>query len=183
MNPSSSLVRRIARLAIPPAAVATLLFVSADVGIAQSTGQASGARPPAAQSDSAFRALQERGKGVMGVDQYTSAHRFELLPDGARIVLERLADDLTDTAAIRAHMRAVAVAFEQGDFSMSQQVHAMEVPGTRVMAARRAHIAYSVVDLPRGAAVRIVTSDRESLEALKAFIAFQNSDHRTGHHE
>jgi len=32
--------------------------------------------------DADFAAMQERGQMVMGVDQYTSAHIFEDLPDG-----------------------------------------------------------------------------------------------------
>jgi hypothetical protein len=35
-----------------------------------------------AREDSAFRAMQARGLVVMGVDQYTSIHRFDALPDG-----------------------------------------------------------------------------------------------------
>jgi len=53
--------------------------------------------------------MQSRGAHVMGVDQYTSAHVFEDLPDGGRVVLER--DDAADTAAIvaiRGHMREIA---------------------------------------------------------------------------
>ena len=158
--------------------VATLLPVQASSG--QTAGQAR-VDPPAATSDSAFRALQARGKSVMGVDQYTSAHKFEMLADGGRIVLERQENDSAGIATIRAHMRAVAEAFKRGDFSMSAQVHAMEVPGTRVLAGRRQHIEYTVEDLPRGAQVRITTKDEAALAALRQFFAFQNSDHRTGH--
>lgn len=167
------------------AATAVLLAMVPVHGLAaQAAGQAKGGQqPPAAQSDSAFRALQARGHAVMGVDQYTSAHRFEMLADGGRIVLERLEDDSAGVATIRAHMRAVAEAFGKGDFGMSAQVHAMELPGTKVLVARRAHIAYSVLDLPRGAAVRVTTTDEQALAALKAFFDFQNADHRTGHHD
>lgn len=176
MRVDSSIVIRLARAALPALVVVL-------VPARQSAAQAAGSRqPPAAQSDSAFRALQARGQTVMGVDQYTSAHRFEMLPDGGRIVLERLESDSVGIVTIRAHMRAVAAAFEKGDFSMSQQVHAMEVPGTRTLAARRGHIAYSVEELARGAAVRVKTTDAEALAALKAFFDFQNADHRTGHH-
>ncbi len=48
------------------------------------------------QSDSAFAAMQVRGQTVMGVDQYASAHVFEDLEDGGRIVLD--AENLSDTA-------------------------------------------------------------------------------------
>ncbi|HUC41879.1 MAG TPA: hypothetical protein VMR92_13645, partial [Gemmatimonadales bacterium] len=82
--------------------------------------------------------MQSRGAHVMGVDQYSSAHVFEDLPDGGRVVLER--DDLSDIAAIaaiRAHMRDIQAAFRAGDFTKPFQVHAQQVPGTDVMTARR----------------------------------------------
>src|SRR2546427_4413458 len=48
-----------------------------------------------ARPDSAYAAMQSRGKMVMGVNQYTSAHVFEDLPDGGRVVLDR--DTSADT--------------------------------------------------------------------------------------
>src|SRR5206468_7304139 len=51
-------------------------------------------------SDSAFAAMQARGQAVMGVDQYASAHVFEDLGDGGRIVLD--ADNPSDAAGIGA---------------------------------------------------------------------------------
>jgi hypothetical protein len=137
-----------------------------------------------APSDSAFADVQRRGQGVMGVDQYTSKHVFLDLPDGGRIVLDR--DDATDTVAvrtIRAHMRDIAQAFTQGNFSAPGLVHAQEVPGTRVMAARRAAISYSASDRPRGAEVRIQTSDSLAVAAVHEFLKFQRSDHRAAGHD
>jgi hypothetical protein len=134
--------------------------------------------------DSAFAAVQERGKGVMGVDQYTSRHVFEDLPDGGRVVLDR--DDAADTAAvatIRAHMREIAAAFQRGDFTAPGLVHAQEVPGTRIMAASRTAITYAAVDRPRGAEVRIRTTDSSTLKAVHAFLAFQRADHRAAGHD
>ena len=66
------------------------------------------------EADSNFARVQSRGESVMGVDQYTSKHVFEDLPDGGRVVLDR--DDASDTAAIRAirrHMRAIEAAFRR----------------------------------------------------------------------
>ena len=134
--------------------------------------------------DSAFAAVQERGKGVMGVDQYTSKHVFEDLPDGGRVVLDR--DDATDTAdvaTIRAHMRDIAAAFQRGDFTAPGMVHAQEVPGTRIMAAKRSAITYEATDRPRGAEVRIRTTDSSAVKAVHEFLAFQRSDHRAAGHE
>jgi hypothetical protein len=135
-------------------------------------------------TDSAFAAVQDRGQAVMGVDQYTSAHVFEDLPDGGRIVLDR--DDDTDAAGIatiRAHMREVAADFRAGDFAKPFAVHAQEVPGTDVMAARRDRITYESVDRPRGAEVRIRTADAAAVAAVHRFLAFQRSDHRAAGHE
>jgi hypothetical protein len=51
---------------------------------------ACGSRSDARSSgDAKFVALQQRGESAMGVDQYTSQHVFEPLPDGGRIVLRK----------------------------------------------------------------------------------------------
>jgi hypothetical protein len=101
--------------------------------------------------ESAFAATQARGAQVMGVDQYTSAHVFEDLPDGGRIVLDR-ADpaDTAGIATIRRHMQSIAAAFRAGDFAQPFRVHAQTVPGTAVMAADRDAIHYEAVTRPRG---------------------------------
>lgn len=137
---------------------------------------------PGTSADSAFAALQERGATAMGVDQYTSSHVFESLPDGGRIVLQRDSADSAGTATIRAHMRDIARRFSSGDFSIPGMVHAMEVPGTAVMAARRASIRYVADTLPRGAQVRILTTDATALSAVHEFLEFQRRDHRTTGH-
>ena len=138
---------------------------------------------PAAR-DTSFAAVQARGAGVMGVDQYTSTHVFEDLPDGGRIVLDRPdAADSADIATIRAHMRTIAAAFAEGRFEAPGLVHGRTVPGTAVMAERRATLTYTAQDRPRGAEVRIRTTDPEALAAVRAFLAFQRTDHRAAGHE
>jgi len=135
-------------------------------------------------TDSSFADVQRRGETVMGVDQYTSKHVFEDLPDGGRIVLDR--DDASDTAGvrtIRAHMRTIESAFQRGDFTLPGVVHAAEVPGTRVMAEKRSTIAYRAADRARGAEVRITTRDPAAVAAVHAFLKFQRSDHRAAGHE
>ena len=133
-------------------------------------------------ADSAFAAVQARGADAraMGVDQYTSPHRFDALADGARIELQRTTDDSAGIAQIRGHMREIAAAFTAGDFRTPAFVHAQEVPGTDVMAAKRGAITYQARDLPRGAEVRITTRDADALRAVHRFIAFQRGDHRAG---
>ena len=133
-----------------------------------------------ASNDSGFAGVQERGKKAMGVDQYTSTHEFDALTDGGRIRLERNADDSAGTAHIRAHIREIAQAFKDGDFSTPQFVHMQKVPGTKVMAQKRNVITYEPRDLPRGAELRIRTSDPEALRAIHEFMAFQRTDHHSG---
>ena len=136
------------------------------------------------QPDSAFAAMLSRGETVMGVSQYTSAHVFEDLPDGGRIVLDRdTASDSAGIARIRQHMRDVAAAFQAGDFSKPFQVHEGAVAGTSVMAARRSTISYQAVDRPRGAEVRIRTTDGDAVPAVHQFLAFQRHAHHAAGHE
>ena len=115
----------------------------------------------------------------MGVDQYTSFHRFEPLPDGGRIALQRDAADSAGVAQIRTHMRTIASAFGQGDFSLPGLVHDREVPGTAVMAARRSRISYTADSLPGGAQVRLRSADSVAVAAIHEFLAFQRHDHRS----
>jgi len=136
------------------------------------------------RSNDDFAAMQSRGAHVMGVDQYTSAHVFEDLPDGGRVVLDR--DDAVDTAAIatiRAHMRDIATAFRAGDFTKPFQVHAQAVPGTAVMRERRATISYEAIDRPRGGEVRIRSSDSIAVRAIHEFLEFQRQQHHAAGHE
>ena len=136
-------------------------------------------------SDSAYAKVQERGHHVMGVDQYEAQHVFETLPDGGRIVLawpDTAEVAAAEIATIRTHMREIAQAFTQGDFSAPFLVHSTEVPGTAVMRVRREAISYAVLDRPGGAEVRIRTSDPIAMAAVTEFLAFQRNEHRAPGH-
>jgi aminoglycoside N3'-acetyltransferase len=139
------------------------------------------AKVGSAKNDSVFAALQKRGAMVMGVDQYTSAHRFEPLADGGRIVLQRDSVDGTGEVTIRAHMKTIAAAFSAGDFTSPEYVHATDsAPGTAVMARLKNEITYSALDLPRGGQVRIVTRNPVAVKAIHEYLAFQRMDHHAG---
>jgi hypothetical protein len=134
-------------------------------------------------SDSSFAALQERGETAMGVNQYTSQHVFEPLPDGGRIVLQREASDSVGVAAIRAHMDTISKSFGNGDFAVPGFVHATgDVPGTAAMKRLKAEITYTPKDLPGGAQVIISTRNPQAVSAIHEFLAFQRMDHRAGMH-
>jgi hypothetical protein len=119
----------------------------------------------------------------MGVDQYTSQHVFEPLPNGGRIVLQRKEADSAGEAVIREHMRTIAKAFAAGDFTLPGVVHAMkDVPGTVQMRALHDDITYTPKDLPRGGEVIIATNNPMAIAAVHDFLAFQRMDHRAGMH-
>jgi hypothetical protein len=130
-------------------------------------------------ADTAFAAMQRRGKQAMGVDQYTSTHHFDALPDGGRIELQRDVDDSAGVMQIRSHLQEIVKAFGSGDFNTPAFVHMQEVPGTKVMAAKHAAITYTYRELPRGGEVRIQTRDPDAIAAIHEFLAFQRKDHRT----
>jgi len=136
-----------------------------------------------AEADPEFAELQTRGAEAMGVDQYTSTHLFDALPDGGRIELQRDVDDPDGVAQIRSHLREIAAAFENGDFETPAFVHMQTVPRTSVMAAKKDVITYTFSELPRGGELRIVTSDAEAIRAIHAFMEFQRTDHRAGGEE
>ncbi len=134
---------------------------------------------PAASNDSAFAAIQERGKAVMGVDQYASQHRFTQLPEGGRITLALDPADTAGVTTIRTHMSDVARRFSQGDFALTSMVHAPVVPGTAEMAGGSDRIRYSVENVPGGATLWIQTRDPELVKAIHEFLEFQSRDHRS----
>jgi hypothetical protein len=129
--------------------------------------------------DSAFHAMQMRGKLVMGVDQYTSHHVFEDQATGGRIELQRDRNDAEGVTAIRAHLKTIAAAFKAGDFSAPALVHMTEVPGVRVMTEKRSAITYTFRELPRGGEVVIKTADKEAVGAIHQFLEFQRAEHHS----
>ena len=139
-------------------------------------------RRAAAVQDTAFAGVQVRGEVAMGVDQYTSTHVFESLPDGGRIILQRQVSDSIGTATIRAHLQHIAQAFAAGDFRLPGLVHAQSVPGTPMMTARRHAIRYSMDALPRGGMVRLQSADSAAVRAIHEFLAFQRQDHHAAGH-
>lgn len=148
-------------------------FLSA-IGSATANAQAKPNKPAA---DTGFAAMQQRGKQAMGVDQYTSTHHFNPLPDGGVIQLVRDVDDTTGVATIRKHIRDIARSFASGDFATPEFVHMQAVPGTKTMADKKAAITYTPRDIPRGAELRITTKDPEALKAVHEFLAFQQHEH------
>ena len=113
--------------------------------------------------------VDTRGDHAMGFSHEKSAHHFRLLSDGGAI--EVVANEPNDSATrdeIRAHLSHIARMFTHSNF---------QVP---MMESRRAAIAYTFEPMPTGGRIRIATVDRDALEAIHQFLAFQIGDHRTG---
>jgi hypothetical protein len=140
-------------------------------------------RRTAARQEPAFAGVQSRGAVAMGVDQYTSTHIFQPLPDGGRIELQRDDRDSLGTRQIQRHMQQIAVSFAAGNFQLPGFVHARTVPGTELMAARRSEISYTVEDLPRGAALRLRSAEPSLVRAIHDFLQFQRQDHHAAAHQ
>ncbi len=123
-----------------------------------------------------------RAARVMGFDQERTTHHFSLFTDGGAI--EVSVTDATDTKnreAIRSHLPHIAKMFGSGNFDAPMLVHdSAHVPGTRVMATRKDAIRYQYTETRREGRVNIVTTDRDALDAVHAFLKFQIADHRTG---
>ena len=119
---------------------------------------------------------------VMGFDQERAAHHFFLFTDGGAIdVSASDAGDATTREAIRVHLSHIATMFGNGDFDAPMLVHdSANVPGTRMMAARKDAIRYQYVQTANGGRVNIVATDPEVLAAVHAFLHFQIVEHKTG---
>jgi hypothetical protein len=169
----------------PGSTVALMIGVAlASLAACAESSTTPGVGVPAAEA--AFAEMQARGEQAMGVDQYSSTHVFDTLPDGGRIELQRDVEDPAGVTQIRQHLQHIAQTFDAGEFATPAFVHLQSVPGGSVMAARRDAIAYTYRELPRGGEVRIVTEDPQALEAIHEFLSFQREEHRAGgsaHHD
>lgn len=138
--------------------------------------------PPAIAEQEHHGAADSRAANVMGFDQDRTAHHFFLFRDGGAIeVSAKETGDVKNRDAIRSHLPHIASMFGRGEFDAPMLVHDSEnVPGTKVMAARREHIRYEYVDTPRGGRVNILSSDPEAVSAVHQFLKFQIAEHKTG---
>jgi hypothetical protein len=125
---------------------------------------------------------QHPGAAVMGFDQDKTVHRFLLFDDGGAIeVSVNAVSDTANRDAIRAHLPHIAHRFGQGDFAAPMIVHdRRDVPGTAVMAERKADITYKYTETPMGGRVDITATDKAATAAVHDFLKFQISDHKTG---
>lgn len=137
------------------------------------------AAPP--PQSAAQRQLDHRGAHGMGFDQEKTTHQFLIYQDGGAIdVRVKDASDTTNRDAIRMHLPHIAMLFGQGNFELPHFIHATDVPGTAAMTRMKDRIAYRYRETATGGRVDILTSDKDALDALHAFLRFQITDHKTG---
>lgn len=115
---------------------------------------------------------------AMGFDQNTTHHTFTATSDGGSIAVDvKDAKDTETRDRIRMHLRHITSAFKQGDFSLPMLTHSELPPGAGVMAAKKGAISYTYSDTAKGGSVRIRTKDAQALEAVHAFLTYQNQEH------
>jgi hypothetical protein len=124
--------------------------------------------------------VDARGDHAMGFSHEKSVHHFRLFLDGGAIeVVANEPDDSVTRDEIRAHLSHIAQMFTEGDFKLPMFIHHKVPPGVLVMESKRAAISYTFEPTPTGGRVRIATADKDALEAIHQFLAFQMDDHRT----
>ncbi len=133
------------------------------------------ATPPAVP-DTARAVIQQRAAEVIGVSDAPAAQVFEALPNGGTIEIQLSAEDSASAGVVRNRLRAIVQAFSSGDFDSPVNARLLSAPGARIMSDRRRAIRYDFRVLPRGAALRISTSDPTARKAIWDFIAFQRNE-------
>ncbi len=136
------------------------------------------AGPAAAQMQHDKAAMDHRGHQAMGWDQSKATHTFTQSASGGRIdIAANDAADAVTIAAIRSHLMEVSKAFKAGDFDKPMFIHAETPPGVPDMTRLKAAISYTYEDLPRGGRVTIASADATAIEAVHAFLKFQQQEH------
>ena len=125
--------------------------------------------------------MKQRGNIAMGFDQGKTTHHFYLTPGGGVIQVEANSEtDTTSRDQIRTHLKKIAVEFANGDFRAPVATHSEMPPGAETMQRLKNNIAYSYEGRPRGAAVRIDSSDEAAVNAVHDFLRYQIKEHETG---
>lgn len=125
--------------------------------------------------------VESNGDQVMGFPHDQTTHHFRMAADGG--VIEVSANDSRDNAnaaAIRSHLKQIAVMFSNGDFSAPMFIHDGVPPGTTTMKLMSTIIHYKYEETPSGGRVNIETKDPVAVAAIHDFLRFQITEHETG---
>jgi hypothetical protein len=125
--------------------------------------------------------VEKHGDAAMGFPHDKTTHHFRLTDDGGAIeVTVNDANDTDDLQAIRMHLKHITSMFADGNFSIPMFVHRQVPPGVTEMKDKKGDIVYTFEELAKGGRVRIVTKNRDALNAVHDFLNFQIQDHQTG---
>lgn len=125
--------------------------------------------------------LKHRGALAMGFDQDRAVHHFLLRANGGEIVVTaKSRDDAEVIAQVRAHFQEIAASFGAGLFDKPLATHGEMPPGAETLASNKSQVTYRYDPLPAGARVIIETRDKNTLDAVHAFLRYQIAEHKTG---
>jgi hypothetical protein len=143
-------------------------------------GMASAQQNPSPDQDKRSEGVVKRGEHVMGFSHDATTHHFRLFNDGGEIDVR--ANDPKDKAnidQIRTHLGHISKMFASGNFKAPMLIHDTKPPGTATMTRLKEQIRYEFSETDRGARIRLVTSSRETTDAIHAFLLLQIVDHET----
>ena len=143
-------------------------------------GMAGAQQNPSPERGKRSEGVVKRGDHVMGFSHEATTHHYRLFSEGGEI--DVTANDPKDKPSIdqiRTHLGHIAQMFASGNFKTPMLIHDTNPPGTATMTRLKEQIRYQFSETDRGARIRLVTSSRETTDAVHAFLLFQIVDHRT----
>jgi hypothetical protein len=127
--------------------------------------------------------IEARGATVMPFDQRRTTHVFRATDDGGtQTVVVKARGDAGQLALVRAHLRAEARRFADGDFTDPMAIHGMRMPGLAALRRGHAEVRVRYTSLPRGARIRYATDVPDLVRALHAWFDAQLMDHGANAH-
>ena len=163
--------------------IALLLLVLAAPGVSQQPkGDGTIKDCPMYEQHAGHHAVVEsHGDRAMGFPHDATTHHFRLMFNGGVIeVSANNPDDITNTQAIRLHLKHIATMFSDGDFSTPMFIRDGVPPGTTSIKLMKAAIHYTYEEMPSGGRVRIQANDPIAVAAIHDFLRFQITEHQTG---
>jgi plastocyanin len=134
--------------------------------------------PDTNNQSAASISMLERGAIAMGFNQSKISHKFKSTPTGGEILITALNNsDIETIKQIKNHISVIQKEFSSGNFTKPFYIHAQDVPGTKIMSEKKDFIKYSINEINNGATLILETKDKELLDAIHQFMAFQGTEH------
>ena len=120
-----------------------------------------------------------RGGDVMPFSLSATVHVFDKTPaGGTQRVLARNADDATQVALVRQHLREIRGQFLKGDFSGPGHIHGQDMPGlAQLTTAQPGQLDIAYNDVAGGAELVYTTAATPLVGALHRWFDAQLADH------